>query len=131
MTNGITASASLRANSFLERSKYIPLRLSYEERNFLRLLEAALNVSEYTDKVKFQCQGVGKMDVQVDIMSWKSKALRVQTQIKRICSVLSGLVVAQDYKRGQQLIQSRDFQDNAHFFQVRPSLQLILCQGSF
>lgn len=51
-------------------------------------------------------------------MSWKSKAFRVQTRIKRICSVLSGLVVAQDYKRGQQLIQSRDFHDNAIFFQV-------------
>ena len=35
----------------IERSKYIPVRLSLSDRKMLRLLEAALNVSEYTDKV--------------------------------------------------------------------------------
>jgi len=32
---------------FVERSKYIPMRLTLGERKYLRLLEAALNVSEY------------------------------------------------------------------------------------
>ena len=36
---------------FVERAKYIPLRLTLPERKFLRLLEAALSVSEYTDKI--------------------------------------------------------------------------------
>ena len=79
------------SNSFLERAKYIPLRLSSEERRFLRLLEAALSVSEYTDKV--------------DILAWKSKTARVHTQIKDICAILCGLVVASDYKKGQLLVR--------------------------
>ena len=78
-------------NSFLERSRYIPLRLQSDERRLLRLLEAALSVSEYTDKV--------------DIINWKSKTARIHAQIKDICAILSGLVVAQNYKKGQQLVQ--------------------------
>lgn len=90
--------------NFTERAKYIPIRLSLDERRFLRLLEAALNVSEYTDKV--------------DIFVWKSKNGRIHAQIKDICAILSGLVVAQDYKKGQALIQDRNFKDNADFFQT-------------
>ena len=97
------AAMQLRS-AFTERARYIPLRLSMEERRLLRLLEAALSVSEYTDKV--------------DIASWRSKSARIHAQIKDICAILSGLVVAQNYKRGQQLIVDRNFQDNAQFFQV-------------
>ena len=42
---------TIHQRSFLERAKYIPLRLAYDERKQFRLLAAALNVSEYTDKV--------------------------------------------------------------------------------
>ena len=38
-------------STFLERTKWIPLRLDYEERKSLRLCEAALNVSEYVGRV--------------------------------------------------------------------------------
>ena len=85
-----TASTS-GSDSFLERAKYIPLRLSHDERRYLRLLEAALSVSEYTDKV--------------DVLSWKSKTARIHAQIKDICAILCGLVVASDYKKGQQLVR--------------------------
>ena len=36
---------------FVKRAQFIPLRLTPEERKFLRLLEGALAVSEYTNKV--------------------------------------------------------------------------------
>ena len=95
-------SNGLAADWFLNRARYIPLRLTLEERKFLRLLEATLNVSEYTDKV--------------DIVSSKDKMLRIKEQLRDLCSILSGLVVANDYKLGQKLIKDREFADNADFF---------------
>ncbi|KTB13456.1 UPF0652 protein [Nakaseomyces glabratus] len=86
-----------------ETSHYIPMRLTYEERHLLRLLEAALQVSEYTDRV--------------DILSNKSKSRRIVEQLKEICSVLSGLVVASNMKLGQKLLDMKNFSDNAKWFQ--------------
>lgn len=94
-------SASCVGNLFFERSKYIPLRLTIEERKFLRLLEAALNVSEYTDKI--------------DVIVYASKTKRIVAQIRELCAILSGLVMAADYKTGQDLFQDRNFEDNAEF----------------
>ncbi len=88
---------------FLERAKYIPVRLTLAERKLLRLLEAALSVSEYTDRV--------------DILSYVSKGKRIVAQIKELCAILSGLVLAADYQAGQALFQDRAFEQNAAFFQ--------------
>lgn len=54
---------------------------------------------------------------QVDISTWKAKDGRVRQQIRDICSILCGLVVAMDYRKGQKLITDRDFKANAAFFQ--------------
>jgi len=100
------ASASISTTNMLdfgERAKYIPLRLTPEERKILRLLEAALHVSEYTDVV--------------DVLSYKSKTGRVTKQLKEICAIMCGLVVASDYRAGQKLIVDKEFKDNEAFFQ--------------
>ncbi|KAK2466002.1 hypothetical protein APHAL10511_001643 [Amanita phalloides] len=89
---------------FLERSKYIPMRLSLGERKYLRLLEAALTVSEYTDKIDTIGFGL-------------SKAKRIVQQIRELCAIMSGLLLSADYKQGQELFQHRDFQANADFYQ--------------
>ncbi|SRR6266702_694827 len=89
---------------FVERSKYIPLRLALVERKYLRLLDAALQVSEYTDKIDTLGFGL-------------SKAKRIVHQIRELCAILSGLVLAADYKQGQELFTDRDFASNADFYQ--------------
>merc|ERR1719498_440645 len=75
-----------------------------DERKLLRLLEAALHVSEYTDKV--------------DVLTFRSKTSRITKQLKEICAIMCGLVVATDYRRGQELISDKDFASNAEFFQA-------------
>ncbi|KAL0076176.1 hypothetical protein F4703DRAFT_1779956 [Phycomyces blakesleeanus] len=85
------------------RAKTVPLRLDEKERNMLRLLEAALNVSEYTDKI--------------DIISYSNKARRIVLQIKDICAVISGLLVSGDYKLGSRLFAKRNIRENEAFFQ--------------
>lgn len=90
---------------FVDRSRFIPLRLTLGERKFLRLLEAALSVSEYTDKI--------------DTLSFgQSKAKRIVAQIKELCAIMSGLLLSADYKAGQELFQDRDFQANEDFYQT-------------
>ena len=89
---------------FVERAKFIPLRLSLSERKYLRLLEAALTVSEYTDKI--DTIGFGF-----------SKAKRIVFQIRELCAIMSGLVLSADYKKGQELFVDRNFEANAEFYQ--------------
>lgn len=86
-----------------EHSKFIPMRLTADERKLLRLLEAALNVSEYTDKV--------------DILMYSSKAKRMIAQLKEMCSILAGLVVATNMQAGQKLFEDKDFAANAEWYQ--------------
>ncbi|KAF8841602.1 hypothetical protein BDN67DRAFT_901195 [Paxillus ammoniavirescens] len=88
---------------FVERAKYIPLRLTINERKYLRLLDAALQVSEYTDKIDTLGFGL-------------SKAKRIVYQIRELCAILSGLVLSADYKLGQELFTDRDFQSNEKFY---------------
>ena len=89
--------------TFVERAKYIPLRLSYDERKQLHLLEASLKVSGYTDKL--------------DTPTFCNKSKRIRTQLQDIAAFLTGLVVAVDYKTGQAVLDDKSFYQDAAFFQ--------------
>jgi hypothetical protein len=72
------------------------------QRKGLRLLQSALKVCDYTDKI--------------DVATNRNKAKRVAAQLRDVCALLSGTVVAVDYAEGQRLVQSRDFLRNKDFF---------------
>eukprot|EP00177_Eucheuma_denticulatum_P004602 GFKZ01008377.1.p1 GENE.GFKZ01008377.1~~GFKZ01008377.1.p1 ORF type:complete len:618 (-),score=87.70 GFKZ01008377.1:1300-3153(-) len=91
---------------FSSRAKFIPLRLSALERKVLRLVEAALNVSEYTDVVD------------VLVYSRMKTRQRIHAQIRDLCSILTGLTIASDYARGQELVKDKDFAANEEYFQT-------------
>eukprot|EP01116_Phalansterium_solitarium_P017910 TRINITY_DN4552_c0_g1_i1.p1 TRINITY_DN4552_c0_g1~~TRINITY_DN4552_c0_g1_i1.p1 ORF type:complete len:600 (-),score=224.27 TRINITY_DN4552_c0_g1_i1:264-2063(-) len=86
---------------FVERAKYIPLRLSLHERKQLRLLESALYVSDYTDRV--------------DILRSGSKAKRIHEMLLDICAILSGLLVASDFEIGKKVIGDKSFAQFSSF----------------
>lgn len=85
-------------------AKYVPMRLTMEERKLLRLLEAALNVSEYTDKV--------------DILSYTAQSKRIIVQLREMCAILAGLVVATNMQVGRSLFEDKDFAANAEWYQA-------------
>jgi len=86
-----------------DRCKYIPLRLTLPERKYMRLVKNTMDVSEYTDRI--------------DIMSWRNKTRKIHKELTEICSILSGFVVACNYREGQKLIKDKNFTDNEPFFQ--------------
>ena len=77
-----------------ERAKYIPLRLTYEERKNLRLVNSCINVSDYSNAVD---------------VPFKNKAKRHHTQLQHIVAFLSGIVAAMDYENGQKVLEDRNF----------------------
>jgi hypothetical protein len=104
IANPYTTSSSLKYGKYLrERARYIPLRLLPRERILLHLLTAALSVSEYTSRV--------------DILPTHiTRTKRMVIQLKQICAILSGLVVASDFRLGQEMLVEREFADNAEWF---------------
>jgi hypothetical protein len=86
--------ALLPSSSLRERAKYIPLRLSYEERKDLRLVNAAINVADYTNTV--------------DVV-FQNKARRQHTQLQYIVAFLTGLIAATSFATGQEVLANRNF----------------------
>lgn len=91
----LDADGILPTEEMIERAKYIPVRLSYEERKTLRLVNSAINVSDYTNTV--------------DSSGFKSKTKRNHAMLQNICGFLSGLIAASDYNEGQRVLEDRNF----------------------
>ncbi|TDH68080.1 hypothetical protein CCR75_004192 [Bremia lactucae] len=92
-----------RAAEMLARAKFIPVRLTYEERKLLRVLEAALSVSSYTDKL--------------DTRTYLPPGKRVRAQLQNVCGFLSALAVALNYKAGQTILDDKNFAESAFMYQ--------------
>lgn len=113
-------------------ARYVPLRLTYNERKYLRLVESALYVSEYTDKVRGRRRrgdpstGAPRPHTrfprpQVDVWSgWRGdpRTKRMHAQLKEMCAILAGMLVSANYERGQRLIRNKDFAENAGFYRT-------------
>lgn len=104
MGDGISEAHLKILHKIKKNIRFIPMRLTYDERQLLKLLEAALSVSDYTDKI--------------DIISYTSKTKRIINQLKEICSILAGLVVSSNMKVGQKLIENKNFVDNADWYKT-------------
>jgi hypothetical protein len=84
--------------------RVIPLRLTPEERDLLVILQGALYVSEYTDRV--------------DVYHTGNKAHRMALQIQQVCAILAGLVVANNFDVARRPLMEHDFAENKHFFRA-------------
>lgn len=89
---------------FVERSKYIPIRLQLKKRKFMRLLKAALKVINYVDTVE------------TSALSGKRKAKQSMKQLKTLSSLLYGLLSATDIKYGREIMGGGEFKKYADFF---------------
>ncbi|KAH8739683.1 hypothetical protein FG386_001240 [Cryptosporidium ryanae] len=88
---------------FVSIAKNVPLRIDQNERQLLRLVEGALEVSKYTDRVDVGINSRQKMMIM---------------EIRQVCAILSGLAVSFDYELGQRLLKGRNFSENEKFFQI-------------
>jgi hypothetical protein len=96
--------ALLPFENMAERAKYIPLRLSYEERKSLRMVKAAIGVSDYTNTV--------------DVDFGRNKARRKHVQLQQIVAFLTGLVASTSYEKGQELLADRNFETHEDMLQT-------------
>ena len=78
------------------------MRLTDEERSLLKILENALEVSEYTDNV--------------DVFARSSKIDRIISSLVDMLSICSGLMVAKNLNRGEHLMKDKSLAKNIDFF---------------
>jgi hypothetical protein len=87
---------------FATSCKWIPMRLTAQERQLLEVLENALVVSDYTDTV--------------DIWARSHKQSRVFEGLRDVLSIATGLMVANSLKAGEALMVGKNLDQNIPFF---------------
>eukprot|EP00038_Savillea_parva_P007923 m.173325 g.173325 ORF g.173325 m.173325 type:complete len:915 (+) comp13680_c0_seq1:43-2787(+) len=91
-----SAHARLSPDWFVERCKFIPIRLTLPERKRLRLFVASLAVSDYTGRI--------------DRPQLAKGAKRLHQQMREMCSSFTGLTFAQDEAYGREVLSTRKFE---------------------
>lgn len=120
----VSVADEVRARRLEQQCRFVPLRLTDDERALLKLLDGALKVSMYTDKVDVTTSygggggfyggsfsmmgGFGSVSKKTDVM---------RDELRNVASLLLGMVVVQDYKRGKNLVK-HSIEENAEFFQT-------------
>ena len=105
------------ADYFIERSKYQPIRLTYEQRKLMRLVSQVLSISDYTAIIdQAQYINVNKNGKKVN-NNPKIRNKHMYNKIKQICSLLSGLAIGSNYEIGKEILEDNDFSFNAKYFQ--------------
>lgn len=88
---------------FRERCRHTPMRLTEQERTWLRVLESALNVSEYTDNVDTTNR-------------YRPKSERILAELELVLRTILGLMICSNPTHGEQLVENK-LPENAEFFQ--------------
>mmetsp|Transcript_33092 Transcript_33092/g.77622 ORF Transcript_33092/g.77622 Transcript_33092/m.77622 type:complete len:535 (-) Transcript_33092:306-1910(-) len=88
---------------FVERARYVPLRLAMRERKALRLLEGMMGVTEYTSLVDTPALAA-------------NPAKRQQKQMREIHALLCGIVTASSVESGRDLYTGREYARYAKMF---------------
>lgn len=89
----------------IDQATYIPLRLTSHERDLLKVLENALEVSDYTDVVDITFSH-----------THKPKMTRIIESLIDILSISSGLLLATDLTKGETMIKGKTLNENAALF---------------
>lgn len=88
-----------------ERCRYIPLRLTAEERQYLVILDQALEVCEYTDIV----------DVTFSHLR-TSKQSRIMSSLVELLAIKCGLIMSNDLGKGEALLVDKSLDQNVPLF---------------
>jgi len=90
------------ARNLVQICKTAPLRMRDGERQIWKMLDSALMVSEYTDKI--------------DVLHRGNKTSTIVTEIRNLCFIISGLVVSNSYERSQKVLAG-NMEDNERIYQ--------------